>query len=207
MRESATTPALIGSWRESVTARGRRGTETGIGGTEGTGKDGDPVAQTKTKTAENAKKVAAAAEKGGVSAGRKKEREGMTGAGRRTGNTIRTEAPKGRSPEIRRAGGRQTIGGIRMIGTGTGKRGGPKGRAGVGAETGSIEVEERRRAGKGSAATAERGTESEMVSSVLTSVVVAKRRATISESPVTTIVNPTNAEGVRALSERGLTAV
>lgn len=97
-------------------------------------------------------------------------------------------------------------GGTKTTGRGTEKRGRPK-RAGVEAGRGSTKVGERRRAGKESAATAERETGREMENSVLTNVVVAKRGAIISESPVMTIVSIVVAEGVRALSKWRLTAI
>lgn len=125
----------------------------------------------------------------------------MTGAGGRTGITTKIEAPRGRGPGTRRAGERLTNGGTKTTGKGTGKRGRPKGRAGVEAETGGTKAGQKKRAGKEIGATAERGIESETESSVLTNVVVAKRGATISESPATTTVNTANAEGVTALSK------
>lgn len=94
-----------------------------------------------------------------------------------------------------------------MTGTGTEKRGRPKGQAGVEAGRGGTKAGERRRAGKESAATAEIETGTEMENSVLTNVVVAKRGAIISESPVMTIVDIVNAEGVRALSKCRLPAI
>lgn len=204
-REIATAPALIGSWKESVTGRRRRGTagtETEKGETEGTGKDDVPVAQTETKTDEKGKEVAAAAGTVGMNAGKKKEMEEMKGAGERTGITIRIEALRGKSPGIRRTEQRRMIGGIKMKGTDTGKTGRQRGQAGVEAETGGIKAEERRRAGRESAATVERETESETENNVLTNAVVAKRGAIISGSPAMITVNIAIAEGVRALSKR-----
>ncbi len=209
-RETATAPALTESWRGSGTARGRKGRAgTGIGreGTEGTGRGDGPAAQTGTKTGENVEEVAAAAGNEGASAETKKETAGTTGAGGRTGNTIKIEALRGRSPGIKRAGERPMTGGIKTTGRGTERRGRPKGRAGVEAGRGSTKAGERRRAGKESAATAERGTGRETEISALTNVVVAKRGAIISGSPVMTIVNIVNAEGVRALSKCRLTAI
>lgn len=189
-------PALIVSWRESVTDRGRRGTagtETGTGENEGRGKDGDPVVQTGTRNDVNAEEVVAAAGNEGANAGRRKEM-GMTGAERRTGIIIKIEALRGRGRGIRRAGPRMMSGGIKTTEKGTGKKGRPKGRAGVEAEKGGTKVGERRRARKESAATAERGIERGMEN--VTNIVVVKRGAIISESPVTTTVNIANAEGV-----------
>lgn len=203
-RESATGPALIESWRESVTGRGRRGkagTETGRGGTEGTGKGDAPVARTET---ESAREVTAVAGTVGASARRRKGTAEMTGARGRTGITIKTEALRGRGPGIRRAGERLMTAGTRTIGKDTGMRGRPKGPAGVEAERGDTKVGQRRRAGKGSAATAGRGTGREMENSALTNVVAAKRGATISESPAMTIVD---IEGVRASSKCRLAAI
>lgn len=203
-RESATGPASIESWRESVTGRGRRGkagTETGRGGTEGTGKGDAPVARTET---ESAREAAAVAGTVGASARRRKGTAGMTGAGGRTGITIKTEALRGRGPGIRRAGERLTTAGTRTIGKGTGTRGRPKGPAGVEAERGDTKVGQRRRAGNGSAATAGRGTGREMENSALTNAVAAKRGATISESPAMTIVD---IEAVRASSKCCLAAI
>uniref|UniRef100_A0AAZ1XL18 Pre-mRNA-splicing factor 38B n=1 Tax=Oreochromis aureus TaxID=47969 RepID=A0AAZ1XL18_OREAU len=94
--------------------------------------------------------------------------------------------------------------GTRTIGKDTGMRGRPKGPAGVEAERGDTKVGQRRRAGKGSAATAGRGTGREMENSALTNVVAAKRGATISESPAMTIVD---IEGVRASSKCRLAAI
>lgn len=207
-RETATAPALTESWRGSVTARGRRGRAgTGIGreGTEGTGRDDGPAAPTGTKTDESVEELAAAAGTEGASAKTKKETAGTTGAGGRTGNTIKIEAPRGRGPGIKRAGQRPTTGGIKTTGRGTEKRGRPKGRAGVEAGRGSTKAGVRRRAGKERAAERETGRETEI--SALTNAVVAKRGAIISESPVMTIVNIVNAEGVRALSKCRLTAI
>lgn len=200
-RETATAPALTESWRGSVTARGRRG-RAGIGigtvGTEGTGRDDGPAAQTGTESVEE---VAAAAGTERANVETKTETAGMTGARGRTGSTIKIEAPRGRGPGIKRAGERLMTGGIKTTGRGTERRGRQKGRAGVEAGRGSTKVGQKRRAGEESAATAEIETGREMESSVLTNVVVAKRGAIIRESPVTTIVNIVNAEGVIALSK------
>lgn len=182
-----------------MTARERRGMAgTGIGteGTEGTGRDGGPAAPTGTKTGENA---AAGSER--TNAETKKETAEMIRAGGRTGSTIKIEALRGRGPGIKRTEERLMTEGIKTTGRGTEKRGRPKGRAGVEAGSGGTKVEERKRAGKGSAATAEIESVRETEISVLTNVVVAKRGAIISESPVMTIVNIVNAEGVRALSK------
>lgn len=206
-RGTAMAPALTESWRESVTGRGRRGkagTKTGTGGTEGTGKDDAPVARTGT---ENAGEVAVAAGSVRANARRRKGRGRTIEAGGRTGITIKTEAVRGSVPGIRRAGGRPMIGGTRMIGNGTGKRGKPRDRAGVEAERGDTKVEERRRAGKGSAATAGSGIESETGNRALTNVVVVKRRATISASPAMITVDTVNAGVVRASSKRRLAAI
>lgn len=199
--ETGTGPALTGNWRGSVTARERRGRAgTGIG-TEETGRDGGPEVQTGTKTGESVEGAAAAAGTERANVETKKEMAGMTGAGGRSENTTKIEALRVRGPGIKRAGERPMTGGIKTTGTGTETRGKPKGRVGVEAGRGGTKVEGRRRAGKESAATAgiesARGTES----SALTSVVVAKRGATISESPATTTVNIVNADGVRALSK------
>lgn len=197
-RKSATAPALTESWRGSVTVRGRRGrAETGIG-TEGTGRDDGLAAQTGTASVEE---VAAAAGTERANVETKKETAGMTRAGGRTGSTIKIEAPRGRGPGIKRAEERLMTGGIKTTGRGTEKRESPRGRAGVEAGRGGTKVEERRRAGEESEATAERETGRETESSVLTNVVVAKRGAIISESPVMTIVNIVNAEGAIALSK------
>lgn len=201
-RETATAPALIESWKGSETARGRRGmARTGIG-TEGTGRDSGPAAQTGTKTVENAEEVAAAAGTEGANAKTKKGMAGMTGAGGRTGITIKIEELRGRDPGIRRAGERLMIEDIKMTGIGTEKTGRPKGQAGVEAGREGTKLGVRRKAGKESAATAERGTGSETENNVLTNVVVAKRGVNISASLVTTRVNTVIAEGVRALSKR-----
>lgn len=189
--------ALIVSWRESAIARGKRGT-VGTGGTEGTGKDGDHVAQTGT---ERPKEASAAAENGEANAGRKKETEQKTGAGRKTGITIRTEAPRGKGPETGRTGQRMTNGGIKRIETDTGRTGKPKGRVGAEAEKGGIKAGRRRRAGKETAATAESGTESG-TGSALTNAAAAKRGVAISESPATSTVNTENGKEVRARSKR-----
>ncbi len=141
--EIAMAPALTESLRGSVTARGRRGragTATGRGGTEGTGRDEDLEAQTETKTGENADEVAAAAGTERTSVKTKKETAGMTGAGGRTGSTIKIEVVRGRGPEIRRAGERLMTGGIKTTGRGTEMRERPKGRAGVEAEKGDTKV-------------------------------------------------------------------
>lgn len=201
-RETATVLVLTESWNESVTGRGRRGKAgTGIGteGTGGTGKDGDPAALTEPKIAENAGEVAAAAGTEGANGKRKKEMVGMTGAGERTGITIKTELMRGRGPGIRRAEERLMTGGIKTTGRDTETRGRPKGRAGVGAGRGSTKVGERRRAGKESVATAE--SEREMENSVLTNVAAAKTGVIISASPATTTANTVNADGVRAPSK------
>lgn len=202
--ETATAPALTESLRGSVTARGRRGragTGTGIEGTEGTGRDGDPAAQTGTKTGENVDEVAAAAGTERANVETKKEMAGMTGAGGRTGSTTKIEVLRGRGPGIKRAGERLKTGGIKMTGIDTEKRGRPRGRAGVEAGRGGTKAGWRIRAGKESAATAEIETGRETESSVLTNAVVAKRGAIISESPVMTTVNIVNVEGVIALSK------
>lgn len=201
-RKNATAPALTENWRGSVTARGRRGREgIGIEGTGGKGSDGGLAAQTGTKTDENAEEAAVAAGTAGANVETKKETAGMTRAGGRTGNTIKIEAWRGRSPGIRRTGERPMTGGIKTTGRGTEKRGRPKGRAGVEAGRRDTKVVERRRAGRESLATAEIKTGRETEHSVLTNVVVAKRGAIIPESPVMTIVNIVNADGVRALSK------
>lgn len=127
-RKNATAPASTESWRESVTARRRRGTAgTGIEGTEGTGRDGGPAVQTGTKTGENVEEVAVAAGNEGTNARTKKETAGRTRAGGRTGNTTKIEALRGRGPRIKRPGERLTTGGTKTTGRGTEKRGKPKG--------------------------------------------------------------------------------
>lgn len=203
--ETATAPALTESWRGSVTARGRRGRAgTGIGteGTEETGRDDDPAAQTGTKTGESVEEVAAAAGTERANVETKKETAGMTGTGERTGSsTTKIEVLRGRGPGIKRAGERLMTGGIKTTGRGTEKRGRPRDQAGVEAGRGGTKVGQRIRAGKESAVTAEIETGRETESSVLTNVVVAKRGAIISESPVMTTVNIVNAEGVTALSK------
>ena len=165
-----------------------------------TGRDGGPAAQTGTKTDENVEEVAAAAGTEEANAETKKETAGMTGAGGRTGITTKIGALRGRGPGIKRAGERLMTGGIKMTGRGTEKRGRPRGRAEVEAGRGDTKVV-RRRAGKGRAAIAEIGKGSETENSVLTNVVVVKRRVIISGSPVTTIINMVSAKGVRALSK------
>lgn len=179
-RKNATAPALTENWK---------------------GSDGGLAAQTGTKTDENAEEAAVAAGTAGANVETKKETAGMTRAGGRTGNTIKIEAWRGRSPGIRRTGERPMTGGIKTTGRGTEKRGRPKGRAGVEAGRRDTKVVERRRAGRESLATAEIKTGRETEHSVLTNVVVAKRGAIIPESPVMTIVNIVNADGVRALSK------
>lgn len=204
VREIATAPASTESWRGSVTARGKRekaGTGIGTGGTEGTGTGDDPAAQTGIKTGESVEEVAAAAGTERANVETKKEMAGTTGAGGRTGNIIKTEALRERGPGIKRTGERPMTEGIKTTGRGTEKTGNPKGRVGVEAGRGGTKVEERRRTGKEMAATAEIETGRETESSVLINEVVAKRGATISESPAMTIVNIVNAEGVRALSK------
>lgn len=204
VRGIATAPASTESWRGSVTVRGKReraGTGIGTGGTEGTGTGDGPVAQTGIKTGESVEEVAAAAGTERANAETKKEMAGTTGAGGRTGNIIKTEALRERGPGIKRTGERLMTEGIKTTGRGTEKTGNPKGRAGVEAGRGGTKVEERRRAGKEMAATAEIETGRETESSALTNEVVAKRGATISESPAMTIINIVNAEGVRALSK------
>lgn len=204
VRETATAPALTESWRGSVIVRGKRGRAgTGIGreGTEGTGTDDGPAAQTGIKTGESVEEVAAAAGTERANVETKREMAGMTGAGGRTGNIIKIEALRERSPGIKRTGERLMTEGTKTTGRGTEKRGKPRGRAGVEAGKGGTKVEERRRAGKEIAATAEIETGRETESSVLINGVIAKRGAIISVSPVITIVNIVNAEGVRALSK------
>lgn len=205
---TATDPASIMSWRGSVTARGRRGTagtEIGREGTEGTRRDGGPAVQKRTKTDENVEEVAAAVGNEGANAKTRRGMAGRTKVGGRTRITTRTEALTGRGRGIRRAGGRRMTGDTKMTGRGTEKKERWSGWAGVEAERGSTKVaeqtlERRRR----SAVTAKRGTETE--SSDLTNIVIAKRRAIISKSPVMTAVD-TNGEGVRALSKCHLKAI
>lgn len=177
-----------------MTGKGRRG-RAGIGiETEGTGKDGGHAAQTGPKIAENVEEVTAVAETERVNAETKKETVGMIGAGGRTGIITKIEAARGRDPEIKRTEEKLMTGGIKM--TGTEKRGRAKGQAGVEAGREGTKVGEKRRAGKESAATAERETGREMENSVLTSVVVAKRGVIISVSLAMIIVNTVSAEGV-----------
>lgn len=202
VRKIATAPATTASWRENGTARGRRGRAKT--GTEETGNGDDLVAQTETKTGESVKEVTAAAETGGANAGRKRGMEGKTGTGKRSGITIKTGALTGRGPGIERAGRRSMNEGIKTTGTDTGRRRRPSDRAAVEAETGNTK---RTRAENGSAATAERRTESETGRRVHTNVAVAKRRATISESRATTTLNTAIADGARAQSKRGFTAI
>lgn len=92
--------------------------------------------------------------------------------------------------------------GIKRTGKGTEKRGRPKGRAKV--ERGSTRAGGKRRAGR---ETAERETGRGTENSALTNVVVAKTGAIIRESPIMTIVNILDAEGVRALSKCRLPAI
>lgn len=171
-------------------------------GTEGTGRDGGPAAQTGTRTDESVEGVAAAAGTERANVETKKETAGMTGAGGRTGSIIKIEAPRGKGPGTRRAGERPTTGGIKTTGRDTERTGRPNGRAGAEAGRGGTRAEARRKAGRESAATAEKETARETVSRGRTNVVVAKRGATISESPVTTTADIATAEGVRALSKR-----
>lgn len=208
VRETATGPASTESLRGSETVRGRReraGTVIGIEGTEGTGRGGAPAVQTGTKNDENARGVAVLAGNEGVNVETKTEMAGMTGAGGRTGSTIKIEVQKGRGPGIERTGVRLMTRGIKMTGTDTEMRGRPKGQAGVEAGRGGTRVGLRRRAGKEIAATTETGRK--MESSALTNVVVAKRGAIISGSLVTTMVDTVNAEGVIALSKCHLAAI
>lgn len=186
-----------------MTARGRRGragTETGTEETGEKGRGGDLAAPTGTKTDVNAEGVAAAAGTEGTNEETKRGTEGTTGAGGRTGITTKTGGQRESGPGIKRAGERLTTGGIKTTGRGTERRGRPNGPAGVEAGRKDTKVEGKRKAGSGSEATVEKGTGIETENSDLTDVVVAKRGATISESPVTTIVNIVNADGVRALS-------
>lgn len=193
MRGNATGRALTESWRESGTGRGRRGTEGTETGRGGTGKDGDHVVQTGTG---NAKEVAAAAEKGGANAGRRKETEKI-GAGRRTGITTRTGALRERGPETGRAEQRTTTGDTKTIETDTGKTGRPKGRVGAEAEKGGIRAAQRKRPGREIAATAKSGKES-----APTNVAAAKRGVATSEIPAMSIVvNTVNGKEARALSK------
>lgn len=200
-KEIATAPVSTESWRENVTDRGRRGragTAIGKEETEGTGRDDGPAAQTGTESVDE---VAAAAGTERATAERKKETAGMTETGGRTGITTKIEALRGRGPEIKRAGQRLMTGGIKTTGRGTEMRGRPKGRAGAEAGRGGTKVEERRRAGNGSAATVERESGRETESSALTNGVAAERGVIISESPATTTANIVTADGVKALSK------
>lgn len=224
MSGTAMAPVLIGSWRGNETGRERReragtgtetetGTGTGRGRERGAieeiGRDDGPAAQTETKTGENADGVAVAAGNEGVNEETKRGTGVMTEAGRRTGITTKIGAVTGSGPEIRRAGERLMRGDTKMTGTGTGRRGRPNAPAGAEAGRGGtkvVEQTERKRAGKGSAVTAERGTGTETESSVLTNVVTAKRRAIVSESPAMTVVNM-NAVGARASRKCPLRAI
>lgn len=204
VRKTVMAPALTASWRGSATVSGKRGrVGTGIGreGTEGTGRGDGPAAQTGIRTGESVEEVTAAAGTGRASVETKKETAAMTGAGGRTGNTIKIEALRERGPGTRRAGQKLMTGGIKTTGRGTGRIGKPRGQAGVEAGKGSTKVVERRRAGKETAATAEIESGSEMESSALT-----KRGATITESQATTIADIVNAEGVRAPTKRVFTS-
>lgn len=205
--ENAMVQALTTSWRGSVTGRGRRGragTEIGTEGTEETeetGRGDDPEAQTETKTDENVEEAAAAAGSEEANVKTKRGTEEMTGARGRTGITTKTAALRGSGLGIKRTGEKLMTGGIKTTGTGTERRGRQKGRVGVEAGRRGTKVGRRRRAGRESAPTAEKGTGIETENSVPTNVVVAKTGAIISESPVMIIVNIANAEGVRALSK------
>lgn len=202
VRKTVMAPALTASWRGSVTVKGKRGKAgTGIGreGTEGRGREDGPAAQTGIRTDESVEEVTAAAGTERASVETKKETAAMTGAGGRTGNIIKIEALRERSPGTRRTGEKLMTGGIKTTGRGTGRKGKPKGQAGVEAGKGSTKVEERRRTGKEIVATAEIESGREMESNALT-----KRGATITESQVTTIVDIVNAEGVRAPTKRRL---
>jgi len=117
---------------------------------------------------------------------------------KRTGGIPMTKRTEERTT-TKRAGERPKTGGIKTTGRGTEKTGRPKGRVGVAARTGSTKVGVKRRAGKESS---ERETGRETENSALTNVVVAKRRATITISPVTTTGNT----GVGALSKCRLPA-
>lgn len=197
MKENAAAQALTVRWSETARRRtGRGGTETGTGEKGGTRKGGDPVAQTGTKTDENAKEVPAGS--GGANAGRKKETEGRTGAGGRSGITIRrkTGGRRGRG----RTGERPMSEGTKKTGTDTGKTGSPNDPAGAAAKNDGTKVEEKRR-GKESTAPAERGSASGTENRDTTSAVAAKR-GPVSESPVMNTVSIVTAGGVGALSEQ-----
>lgn len=203
MKENAAAQALTVSWSESVTARrrtGRGGTETGTGEKGGTRKGVDPVAQTGTKTDENAKEVPAGS--GGTNAGRRKETEGRTGAGGRSGITIRikTEGRRGTGLGRGRTGERLMSEGTKKTGTDTGKTGSPNDPAGAAAKSDGTKVGEMRR-GRGSTAPAERGSASGTENRDITNAVAAKR-GTVSESPVMNIVSIVTAGGVGALSKQ-----
>lgn len=146
-----------------------------------------------------------AAESGEANAGIKRGTEQKTGAGRKTGITTRTEGQRGTGPETGRAGRRTTSGGIKKTGTDTGRTEKLNGRVGAEAEKRGIKAERRRRAGRGIAATAERGSASGM-GSALTNAAAAKRGVATSGSPVTSIVNTLNGEEVRVQSKRNGTA-
>lgn len=200
-RKNATGPALIVSWRGSVIARGKRGKAEIETGTEGTGTEGGPAAQTGTKSGESAEEATVAAGTERASVKTRRETAAMTGTGGRRGSIIKTGVRRERSPGTRRAGENQTTEDTKRTGTGTGRRGRPRGQAGVGVGTESIKAAERRKAGNEIAATAEIESEREMGSSDPTKGAAAKSGATTSESPATITVNTANAGGVGALSK------
>lgn len=196
-RKNATGPALIVSWRGSVIVRGKRGKAEIEIGTEGTGTEGGPAAQTGTKSGESAEKAAVAAGTERTSVETKRGMAAMTGTRGRRGSITKTGVQRERSPGTRRAEENQMIEGTKRTGTGTGTRGRPRGQAGVEVGTGSIKAVERRKARNEIAATAERETES----SDPTKGAVAKSEATTSESPATITVNTANAGGAGAPSK------
>lgn len=180
--------------------RGKAGIEIGTEGTEATGTGGGRAVQTGTKSGESAEKAEAAAGTERVSVETKKETAAMTKTGGRRGSIIKTGAQRERSPGTRRAGENLTTEDTKR--TGTGRRGRPRGQAGVEAGTGSIKAAERRKAGSEIAAAVERETES----SDPTKGAAAKRGATTNESPATTTVNTANAEGVEAPNKKAVSA-
>lgn len=200
-RKNATGPALIVSWRGSVTVRGKRGKAEIAIGTEGTGTGDGPAAQTGTKSGESAEEAAVAAGTERASAETKRETAAMTGTGGRRGSIIKTGVQRERSPGTRRAEETQMTEDTKRTGTGTGTRGRPRGQARVEVGRGSIKAAERRKAGNEIAATAETESERETESSGPTKGAAAKSGATTSGSPVTITVNTANAGRVGAPSK------
>lgn len=181
-----------------MTVKGRSAIEIG---TEGIETDDGRAAQTGTV---NAKEVAAAAGTGEMSEETKRGMEGMTGARRKTGITTKTGALRESGPEMERAGKRKRTEDIKMTGSDTETRGRPKDQVGVEAGKKGTRAE-KKKAGNGSEARAERGKGTEMESLGLTDVVVVKIEVITSVSPVMITVNTMKA-GDRALTEQCFSA-